>query len=58
MQNGVKHMRVVFKIEGPYRKGTVHVEVFQVLLKLLTCNLMMFKRVILEVLGRCQCLIK
>ncbi|CAC5409145.1 TIM21 [Mytilus coruscus] len=29
MENGVKHMRVVFKIEGPYRKGTVHVEVFQ-----------------------------
>lgn len=29
MVNGVKHMRLQFYINGPYRKGTVHVEVYQ-----------------------------
>lgn len=27
--DGVKHMRIQFYINGPYRKGTVHVEVYE-----------------------------
>ena len=30
MKNGVKHMRMKFYIEGPIRRGTVNLEVYQV----------------------------
>ena len=30
MQDGVKHMRMKFYIEGPIRRGTVNLEVYKV----------------------------